>query len=384
MKFRTETLSTLMELQPEQSIISAEELDKNSRSAKKPLNRPAMQIYRPPGLRSGGGESGAASSGVAARPKPAAGTKPLDTKVPSANSEENNNIKSSDSSGSRASSRASPRSEDMRLARTTSSLSSDSLKSQKSGSGCAKSGNSEAEKEKKVKLPSPPKKQEVKKRVMSEKEIQEAAANIRSLGLSTNTAEVEQFIAGCFTSEELGECVGSALCQHAIEGGGGRNVAKLCGSLKDTAAVKGLVRGLLTSVSQYFDCRDRLRADHFRMWIAFLNFVSDFYSSLGVVDGDISGVVFEIFNYLLKPPVLEGVKIEELECLISTLLSIGYDLERECPDQLALLKDLIRDAFIDVTEPWARKMILLLLELGASGWKLPPEANEYYFQQSSN
>lgn len=204
-------------------------------------------------------------------------------------------------------------------------------------------------------------------------------------------------ISGHFTSEELAECVGSALCQHAIEGGGGRNVSKLCGTLKDAIAVRGLVKGLLNSISQYFECRDRLRADHFRMWIAFLNFVSDFYSNLGsvggksyclsyvhVVLGDISSTVFDVFEYLLKPPILESVKIEELECLISSLLSIGWDLERDCPDKLALLKDLIRDAFIDVTEPWARKMILLLLELGASGWKLPPEANEYYFQQSSN
>ncbi|VDM31397.1 unnamed protein product [Toxocara canis] len=37
-----------------------------------------------------------------------------------------------------------------------------------------------------------------------------------------------------------------------------------------------------------------------------------------------------------------------------------------------------------VQEPWARKMILLLMELGASGWKLPPEANEYYFQQTNS
>ena len=102
------------------------------------------------------------------------------------------------------------------------------------------------------------------------------------------------------------------------------------------------------------------------------------------ITGEISNVVFDVFDYLLKPPILDSVKIEELECLISSLLSIGWDLERECPDKLSLLKDLIRDAFIDVTEPWARKMILLLLELGASGWKLPLEANEYYFQQSSN
>ncbi|KHJ88932.1 hypothetical protein OESDEN_11263 [Oesophagostomum dentatum] len=141
----------------------------------------------------------------------------------------------------------------------------------------------------------------------------------------------------------------------------------------------------MSSISQYFDCRDRLRADHFRMWISFLSFVADLYANIGGgKDGELVNFVFQVFDYLLRAPILETLKIEELESLISALLSVGYDLERECPDQLALLKDLIRDAFIDVSEPWARKMILLLLELGASGWKLPAEANEYYFQQTTN
>lgn len=66
--------------------------------------------------------------------------------------------------------------------------------------------------------------------------------------------------------------------------------------------------------------------------------------------------------------------------MIASFLSVGYDLERQCPDQLGALKDLIRDAFVEVHEPWARKMVLLLLELSASGWSLPADANEYYFQ----
>jgi hypothetical protein len=65
--------------------------------------------------------------------------------------------------------------------------------------------------------------------------------------------------------------------------------------------------------------------------------------------------------------------------MIASLLSVGYDLERQCPDELGRLKNQIRDAFIEVSEPWARKMILLLMELSASGWTLPPESNDYYF-----
>ncbi|VDO27579.1 unnamed protein product [Haemonchus placei] len=193
----------------------------------------------------------------------------------------------------------------------------------------------------------------------------------------SKSLELYMCLSGGFADDTLAESIGSALCQHAIEGGGGRAVAKLCGALRDSPSAFGL----LSSVSQYFECRDRLRADHFRMWISFLAFVADLYANIG---GELVNFVFQVFDYLLRAPILETLKIEELESLISALLSVGYDLERECPDQLSLLKDLIRDAFIDVSEPWARKMILLLLELGASGWKLPAEANEYYFQQTTN
>uniref|UniRef100_A0A914S1T8 MIF4G domain-containing protein n=1 Tax=Parascaris equorum TaxID=6256 RepID=A0A914S1T8_PAREQ len=151
---------------------------------------------------------------------------------------------------------------------------------------------------------------------------------------------------GDFDGEESGAAVGQMLVQYSIE------------ENRQAAVENNCFQGTVTALVHYFECRDRLRIDHFRVWIAFLNFVSDLYANL--------------------------------ESLIGCLLSVGYDLERQCPEQLAILKDLIRDAFVEyglhlqVQEPWARKMILLLMELGASGWKLPPEANEYYFQQTNS
>lgn len=281
-----------------------------------------------------------------------------------------------------------------RIKRTESNISSESALSQKSfgsGSGHGVVGVTVSREtlapfigERRTKQSTPPKR-EPKKKAMTERELTDAAAGLRALRIGTISMEIERWITSAFTADDLAESVGSALCQHAIEGGGGRSVAKICGVLRDCPSSFSLYRGLLSSVSQYFECRDRLRADHFRMWISFLAFVADLYANVGGgKDGELVNFVFQVFDYLLRAPILETLKIEELESLISALLSVGYDLERECPDQLSLLKDLIRDAFIDVSEPWARKMILLLLELGASGWKLPAEANEYYFQQATN
>ncbi|VDN05651.1 unnamed protein product [Thelazia callipaeda] len=187
-----------------------------------------------------------------------------------------------------------------------------------------------------------------KKKQLNGKEIEELASSLRKLNLTKENSLVEQFIT-------------SKYCLNAI------------------------FHGIVVALMHYFECRDRLRIDHFRVWITFLNFVSDLYANFGYIyEGELVDLVFRIFGYMLKAPVLDTLKIEELESLIGFLLSVGYDLERQCPEQLAILKDLIRDAFIEVQEPWARKMILLLMELGASGWKLPPEASEYYFQQTSS
>ncbi|EYC31655.1 hypothetical protein Y032_0003g1169 [Ancylostoma ceylanicum] len=395
-----------------QIVASMEDGDKQSRHTKKPSNRPAMQIYKPPGLRSGGSSNdGGASSaaggvtlGATSPTSPGTRTQTSFTissqqqnKKSSRDLEENNNYRSTTMSSDRdASSRFSESSHSQnsqRLKRTESSISSESAVSQKSsGSGSGRGGGNASSGretgapavEKRSKQPTPPKK-EPKKKIMTEREILDAAAGLRALRIGGNTTEIEDWIASAFVADDLAESVGSTLCQHAIEGGGGRVVAKLCGSLRDAPSAYALYKGLMSSVSQYFECRDRLRADHFRMWISFLSFVADLYANIGGgKDGELVNFVFQVFDYLLRAPILETLKIEELESLISALLSVGYDLERECPDQLSLLKDLIRDAFIDVSEPWARKMILLLLELGASGWKLPAEANEYYFQQTTN
>ena len=54
----------------------------------------------------------------------------------------------------------------------------------------------------------------------------------------------------------------------------------------------------------------------------------------------------------------------------------------EYPAQLAALKDLIRNAFLIASddETWIQKMLLLMVELGASEWKMTTDFEEYYFR----
>lgn len=253
-------------------------------------------------------------------------------------------------------------------------------------SGVSSSIGSET-KEKKQKSPPVIKKKEEKRRQLTPQEMLHAGVTLRALSIAHCVDELEKLIASEFSDEVAGAAVGQALVTHAVETttSSSRAVAKAANLLKDSACFPGIHRGFVLGLTTYNADRDYLRQEKFRSWLTVLSLSSDLFANVGDNEqGDLVSLVFDIFGFLLRAPVLDNVKIEELESLISSLLSIGYELERECPDRLAELKDLIRDAFIEVSEPWARKMILLMLELSASDWKLPPEANEYYFHQTTN
>uniref|UniRef100_A0A1I8EXQ0 MIF4G domain-containing protein n=1 Tax=Wuchereria bancrofti TaxID=6293 RepID=A0A1I8EXQ0_WUCBA len=393
----------------------------SERRSKRPSTRPALQIYRPPGLR--GNDENSANT----KPNQTAGAKQLKKETVKKQSEENNNYNTMESGKcANTLNGCTRKSTDnnnllndiaitggaqavISLQRSDSALSGESIASSQvmtitaategggggkgGGGGGGGGGNSDngfnnISSRKSIIISKEQQQQNAnKKKQLNGKEIEELAIGLRKLNLTKENSLVEQFITSNFEDDEIGGAVGQMLVHFSIEENrqAGKAVARIAAQLLNFDTANVFHQGITVALMHYFECRDRLRIDHFRVWITFLNFVSDLYASVGYIyEGELVDLVFRIFGYLLKAPILDTLKIEELESLIGCLLSVGYDLERQCPEQLAILKDLIRDAFIEVQEPWARKMILLLMELGASGWKLPPEANEYYFQHTSS
>lgn len=88
---------------------------------------------------------------------------------------------------------------------------------------------------------------------------------------------------GKMENDAHARALGSILVQHAIEENkqNGRAVARLCAALLECPSGAAFHVGVVTSVSQYFECREQLRAGHLRLWIAFLSFVSDLYANIG-------------------------------------------------------------------------------------------------------
>uniref|UniRef100_A0A915N8F0 MIF4G domain-containing protein n=1 Tax=Meloidogyne javanica TaxID=6303 RepID=A0A915N8F0_MELJA len=71
--------------------------------------------------------------------------------------------------------------------------------------------------------------------------------------------------------------------------------------------------------------------------------------------------------------------LSKLESILSLLMIIGHRLELDYPLQTDELRILLRNASLNSTECWARKMILLMVELGAVNWKIVPQIEEFYY-----
>lgn len=61
----------------------------------------------------------------------------------------------------------------------------------------------------------------------------------------------------------------------------GRIVARICAALLTCPSREAFHKGFIISITHYYDCRDQLRIDHLKIWINFLNFIFDLYSSVG-------------------------------------------------------------------------------------------------------
>lgn len=74
----------------------------------------------------------------------------------------------------------------------------------------------------------------------------------------------------------------------------------------------------------------------------------------------------------------------QMECLRSVLTIAGRAVERDAPQRMATLVGRLRQAFVQPgLSAQARKTLLELIELHASGWQLNLAQQLYYFPYTS-
>ncbi|CAK5026618.1 unnamed protein product [Meloidogyne enterolobii] len=210
-------------------------------------------------------------------------------------------------------------------------------------------------------------------------------------------------------SPEMAKYVGIFIVKYLVEDCCKNNkkylkkgiLSKLFTSLFNTPIFKYFYNGIILSFERYFECRNKLRnleeikeeenSFYFLVWQNFIFLIFELtqicnegffnlklYLKYLFLEGIII-LIFNIFDYLLNEPVLNSLKIFELESILSLLMIIGHRLELDYPLQTDQLRILLRNASLNSTECWARKMILLMVELGAVNWKIVPQIEEFYY-----
>nr|CAD2148874.1 unnamed protein product [Meloidogyne enterolobii] len=183
-------------------------------------------------------------------------------------------------------------------------------------------------------------------------------------------------------SPEMAKYVGIFIVKYLVEDCCKNNkkylkkgiLSKLYTSLFNTAIFKYFYNGIILSFERYFECKNKLRnleeikeeeeenSFYFLVWQNFIFLIFELAQICN--EEGIINLIFNIFDYLLNEPVLNSLKIFELESILSLLMIIGHRLELDYPLQTDELRILLRNASLNSTECWARKMILLMVELG--------------------
>lgn len=200
------------------------------------------------------------------------------------------------------------------------------------------------------------------------------------------------------SSHQLMELV-RAVCQRATEGiQNAEPSAQLCLSIIAKERGETFLESLLSACREWFNERDQLLRPLDatmavpRRWTAYVCFLAELLLGLrgrtsggrGTASRTLCLVMLlcDCCHIILRPPSLGNPA--EMECLRSVLTIAGRAVERDAPQRMASLVGRLREAFVQPgLSAQARKTLLELLELHASGWQLNLAQQLYYFPYTS-
>jgi len=175
-------------------------------------------------------------------------------------------------------------------------------------------------------------------------------------------------------------------------------IARYCSYVIEKETKETFLESLLNTCQESFQERDRLlrSAGSSQSWVAFINFLNEMYLQLKRMNCGGKGrlgwsrppelillaLLAESCCVTLREP--SSQTLQELECLFFVLTGIGRDVENELPGKMVSIFSSIRDAFLDMNSLTgaAQRTLLQLIELRAAKWQLPATAVTYYYPAS--
>ncbi|XP_026738823.1 CBP80/20-dependent translation initiation factor isoform X6 [Trichoplusia ni] len=234
------------------------------------------------------------------------------------------------------------------------------------------------------------------------------ASGMAALGLAADAGDLGNF------PPEIQECIDKALedpnavCARTLMDAVGHLVsravespryalpaARRCIAVVERESTETFLESLLNTAQQWYHDRDKLLGSTVGggrpRLMAFLSFLLEMYCQLrrraiqrrsaSAQPGQVLlTLICKCCEDCIRQPVPSA---SDTENLFFVLTYIGRDLEQQLPGELERLLTAVRDAFLNTAAaPSIRRTLLQLIELHASRWQLPGCAVLYYYPSS--
>lgn len=173
--------------------------------------------------------------------------------------------------------------------------------------------------------------------------------------------------------------------QHALR------AAKFCISIIEVEKNETFLEALLNTCTQWYAERERLLrggTNPTHRYCAYMQFLNEMYCQLKCRqmqlktehEGDSpDSVLLKLLSKCCQDCVKYPVTQGETDSLFFVLTSVGRDLQNTLPVTHHLIRNGIRDAFLESNcNAPVRRKLLQLIELQASNWQMPASAVAYY------
>ncbi|CAH1271220.1 CTIF [Branchiostoma lanceolatum] len=208
--------------------------------------------------------------------------------------------------------------------------------------------------------------------------VEDAEAGSLSWQLTDVVMQMEQYAS---TGAKLKELVRTTYNKSVEDQNFAKVGARLCGEMA-THEVDGvkLRSEVLTRLQEDFKKKESLHASDGAVFLGFVTLLCELFGVLHINGEPMKALVGPVYDTLMELLSSKCVSNDEVLCCTMQLEHIGQTLERNDPSRMSTLMGKVRDCALGKnTSPFARCLIMEIVERHANGWEpLPQDVSEYY------
>ncbi|XP_019643219.1 PREDICTED: CBP80/20-dependent translation initiation factor-like [Branchiostoma belcheri] len=208
--------------------------------------------------------------------------------------------------------------------------------------------------------------------------LEDAEAGSLSWQLTDVVMQMEQYAS---TGPRLKELVRTTYNKSLQDQNFARVGARLCGEMAahEVDGVK-LRSEVLTRLQEDYKKKESLHASDQAVYLGFVTLLCQLFGVLHINGEPMKALVGPVYDTLMELLSTKCASDDEVLCCTMQLEHIGQTLEQCDPSRMSSLMKKVRDCALGKdTSPFARCLIMEVVERHANGWEpLPQDASDYY------